>query len=115
MRAQNTRGGSVRQANAKGCRRKQAQPPPGRRLDDRWRERDAGLPRERLAHLARAVHQLGPRPLYELFVELNQGASFQDRVERYAALPADFIKQLGADRLPPVARVVSPTRKGSAP
>jgi hypothetical protein len=56
---------------------------------------------ERLAYLAGRIHALGPRPLCELFHELQAGAPLHERLERYAALPADFIKALGGDRLPP--------------
>ena len=67
------------------------------------------IPRQRLALLTRRVYALGERPLLELFVELEAGADLHERLERYAALPADFIKQLGGDRLP-IARVVKPSR-----
>jgi hypothetical protein len=62
----------------------------------------ASLPRERLAHLARRIHTLGPRPLYELLREREAGAPLHERLEKYAALPADFIRELGGDRLPVV-------------
>ena len=42
------------------------------------------IPRERLRHLAREIHALGPRPLFELFVELEAGADLAERLERYA-------------------------------
>jgi hypothetical protein len=58
------------------------------------------LPRERLRHLARRIHQLGPRPLFELLRELEAGANFHDSLEGHAALDADLIHELGADRLP---------------
>jgi hypothetical protein len=58
-------------------------------------------PRER-ACLARKIRRLGERPLYELLLELSSGAPLHERLERYAALPADFIAALGGDRLPPL-------------
>ena len=58
------------------------------------------IPRERLRQLARRIHALGPRPLYELLRDLEAGAPLHERLERYAALPADFIKALDGDRLP---------------
>lgn len=61
------------------------------------------IPRERLRHLAREIHALGPRPLFELFVELEAGADLAERLERYARLPADVIAALGARDLPPAA------------
>ena len=63
------------------------------------------IPRERLRHLARRIHSLGPRPLYELLAELETGADLGERLERYAALPADFIRAFGGDVLP-IARPV---------
>jgi hypothetical protein len=47
--------------------------------------------------------------LYELLRELEAGAPPHERLEKYAALPSDFIRELGGDRLPPTAR---PVRKG---
>lgn len=58
------------------------------------------IPRERLQHLARRVHRLGERPLFELLAELDAGADLGERLERYAVLPADFIKAFGGDVLP---------------
>jgi hypothetical protein len=69
------------------------------------RDLTPALPRERLACLARRIHALGERPLYELFRELEAGAPLHERLERYAALPADFIAALGGDRLPPLRSV----------
>jgi hypothetical protein len=63
------------------------------------------LPRERLAHLTRAIHRLGERPLLELFLELEHGTELLPVLERYARLPADFIAALDGDRLPPVRSV----------
>ena len=59
------------------------------------------VPRERLAHLTRAIHRLGERPLLELFLELERRAKLRPVLERYAGLPADFIAVLDGDRLPP--------------
>jgi hypothetical protein len=64
------------------------------------------IPRSRLHLLAARVHDLGPRPLAELFLELLAGADPVVRIEVYAALPADFIRALGGDRLPASARAV---------
>jgi hypothetical protein len=65
------------------------------------------IPRSRVHLLAARVHDLGPRPLAELFLELLAGADPVERIEVYAALPADFIRALGGDRLPASARRVS--------
>jgi hypothetical protein len=56
----------------------------------------------RLACLARKIHRLGERPLFELFVELAAGALLVKRLEVYARLDPDFIAALGGDRLPPL-------------
>ena len=60
------------------------------------------LPRARLAHLAREIHRLGERPLYELFRELDAGAPLISRLEAYARLEryAGFIAANDGDRLP---------------
>jgi hypothetical protein len=78
------------------------------RYDFKPRARPQTLPPARLRHLARQVHALGERPLYELLTELEAGLPFAERVEAYAG---PFIKAHGGDRLP-IARVVTPTRKG---
>jgi hypothetical protein len=67
------------------------------------------IPTERLRHLARRIHALGERPLFELLRELEAGAPLRPRLERYAELSADVVERLGADRLP-IARVVRPAR-----
>lgn len=53
----------------------------------------------RLQQLARRVHELGPRPLYELFRELVAGADPTSRIEVYAGLNAEIIQAFGGDRL----------------
>jgi hypothetical protein len=58
------------------------------------------IPRDRLRHLARQIHRLGERPLFELFRELDAGAPLWPRLEVYATLPADFIAAWGGDTLP---------------
>jgi hypothetical protein len=47
-------------------------------------------------------------------LELQAGAPLEERLEAYARLDGDFIRALGGDRLPPTARVVTPTRKRKA-
>jgi hypothetical protein len=64
---------------------------------------DAGLiPLARLAYLARQIHRLGERPLYEIFVELQAGGALGPVLERYARIGrlADFIAANNGDRLP---------------
>jgi hypothetical protein len=57
---------------------------------------------ERLRYLAGRIHALGPRSLYELFRELDNGADLHERFERYSELAplTNFIRDRGADRLP---------------
>jgi hypothetical protein len=67
----------------------------------------------RLRHLVCRIHELGPRALYELFCELDDGAPLRQRLEAYARLNSygDFIRQHGGDRLFPAARLVSGQRR----
>jgi N6-adenosine-specific RNA methylase IME4 len=56
---------------------------------------------ERLRYLAGRIHALGPRPLYELFREFDNGAPLSPALERYADLSAyrDFIRALDSANL----------------
>jgi len=56
----------------------------------------------RLRRLAECIHNLGPRPLFEMLRELDAGAELGPTLEVYAELQAriDFIRELGGDRLP---------------
>jgi hypothetical protein len=56
---------------------------------------------ERLQVLARQLHALGERPLYEWMLEVSRGADPWRRLEAYARLAPlkDFIRQHGGDRL----------------
>jgi len=54
--------------------------------------------RVRLEYLARRLHALGERPLFEFLNELERGAELRASLERYATLPADFIRGYGGDR-----------------
>jgi hypothetical protein len=64
--------------------------------------KQAPVPPERMRRLARRLHGLGPRPLYEFLVELDAGAPLLERLEKYAALDGDFIRTLNGDHLPVV-------------
>jgi len=64
------------------------------------------IPRERLRRLARKIHALGPRPLYELLAEIDAGANFRDRVEVYARLDPNIVRVLGGSDLPSFVRCV---------
>jgi hypothetical protein len=46
----------------------------------------------RLRYLAQRLHALGPRPLFHFIDEIEQGHDLRRYLERYASLPADFIK-----------------------
>jgi hypothetical protein len=63
----------------------------------------AAPPPERIHYLARRLHSLGVRPIYELLLELRDGADLWIRLERYAGLAplAGFIASQGGDHLPP--------------
>jgi hypothetical protein len=54
-----------------------------------------------LQYLARRLHDLGPKPLYHFLDEVELGAPLRRHLERYAALPPDFIKINGGDRSAP--------------
>jgi hypothetical protein len=56
-------------------------------------------PDVRLIHLAERLHQLGPGVLAYLLAELEAGADVRIRAERYAALPADFIRANGGSHI----------------
>jgi hypothetical protein len=57
--------------------------------------------RARLRQLARRIHSLGERPLYELFAELDDGAPLRSTLEAYARLErfSASIRDHGGDRL----------------
>jgi hypothetical protein len=58
--------------------------------------RKPGLP-DRNRELAREVHALGPRPLYELLRELDRGAPLLETLRHYSELLplAGFIERMG--------------------
>jgi hypothetical protein len=62
--------------------------------------------RVRLQYLARRLHGLGERPLFHFLDEVERGADLRPHLERYAALPADFIKANGGDKFAPIVRVI---------
>jgi hypothetical protein len=63
--------------------------------------------RVRRQRLAEQVHELGPAPMLHLLEEIARGADLDERLERYAGLPADFIRVLGGDRFAPNVTVVA--------
>jgi len=54
----------------------------------------------RLQRLAARLHELGLRSKYELLRELAPGADHLIRLEAYARLDADMLRELGGDVLP---------------
>jgi hypothetical protein len=66
----------------------------------------------RLRRLAAQIHRLGPRPLFELFREIDAGSDLPQALERYAKLEplTDLITLLGGDQLPPSVRAVGGRR-----
>jgi hypothetical protein len=98
---QNSGNRALKQAPVRRRKRRTAPPTPA-------------LPPARLAYLAGRIHTVGPRGLYELLLELQQGAPLVPRLEAYARLAElePFLRAQGGDRLPPTARLVTPTRKG---
>jgi hypothetical protein len=62
--------------------------------------------RDRLQYLARRLHGLGERPLFHFLDEFERGADLRPHLERYAALPAAFIKANGGDRFVPALHVI---------
>jgi hypothetical protein len=55
----------------------------------------------RLQYLVTRLHDLGPKPLFHFLDEVERGADPRSHLERYAALPADFIKAHAGDRFAP--------------
>jgi hypothetical protein len=72
--------------------------------------REARL-RLRRQRLVEYLHQLGPAHLYHFLTEVERGAPLWPHVERYAALPAAFIKANGGDQFAPIVHVID----GGAP
>lgn len=65
------------------------------------------IPEARLRCLAERIYALGPRPLFELFCELERGADFGSRLERYAQLDPAVIAAIGANVLPATALLIA--------
>lgn len=71
---------------------------PGFNLSAPPRQAQSRLRRQRLVE---RLHRLGPKPLSHFLDEVERGASIPDHLERYAALPADFILANGGDEFTP--------------
>jgi hypothetical protein len=55
----------------------------------------------RVRALAIRIHDLGPRPLFELMCELAGGADPLSRLEAYGALDPHTVSVLGGSEMPP--------------
>jgi hypothetical protein len=62
--------------------------------------------RLRRQFLVERLHRLGPSPLCHFLAEIERGADLRSHLDRYAALPADFVRVLGGDRFPPALHVI---------
>ncbi len=69
------------------------------------------IPQARLRRLARNIHRLGERPLYELSRELSTEADLRERLERYAELDPGLVANLGGHDLPPPLRLIEQRRR----
>ena len=55
----------------------------------------------RRRRLYEQVFALGPRPSFELLMEIHNGANLDARLARYAAVDPETIRALGGDQFPP--------------
>ena len=67
--------------------------------------------RVRLQYLARRLHALGVKPLYHFLDEVERGEPLRPHLERYAVLPADFIKAHGGKHFPPSLHAIDGGRR----
>lgn len=67
----------------------------------------------RLQQLARRVHALGERPLYEMFRELLNGADPLSTVESYARLDDAVVRALGGAHFRPPCIVAGLEHEGA--
>ena len=74
------------------------------RPDDDGRRRP--IPRSRAYLLGARIHDLGPRALAELLIEILSGCDALAHIEKYAELDPAIVAAVGARDLPPAARTV---------
>jgi hypothetical protein len=82
------------------------------RPDDDGRRRP--IPRSRAYLLGARIHDLGPRALAELLIEILSGCDALARIEKYAELDPAIVAVVGARDLPPAARTVRRPRARSS-
>jgi hypothetical protein len=56
--------------------------------------------RDEIRRLGGHLHALGPRPVAELLLELDEKVDVLARLEAYARLDPSIVKYLGADKPP---------------
>jgi hypothetical protein len=66
----------------------------------------APIPRSRAYLLGARIHDLGPRALAELLIEILSGCDALARIEKYAELDPAIVAAVGARDLPPAAWAV---------
>ncbi|MGO9430917.1 hypothetical protein [Rhodoblastus sp.] len=71
----------------------------------------ASIEPTRLRHLARRLHALGERPLYELMRELVAGADPVARIEVYCRMDPAILCALGGDVLPAMMTAIDGGRQ----
>jgi hypothetical protein len=69
--------------------------------------------RVRLQYLARRLHGLGEKPLFHFLDEVERGEPLRPHLERYAALPAEFIKAHSGDKFQSLAQRNAPDAGGA--
>jgi hypothetical protein len=74
-------------------------------------QRKSGIAPARLRHLARRLHALGERPLYELMRELVAGADPVGRLEVYCRIDPAILAALGGDVLPAMMTAIDGGRQ----
>jgi hypothetical protein len=74
-------------------------------------QRKSGIDAARLRHLARHLHALGERPLYELMRELVAGADPVARLEAYCRIDPAILAALGGVTLPAMMTAIDGGRQ----
>jgi hypothetical protein len=56
----------------------------------------------RRRHLARRLHEAGPRPILECLLDVEKGRDLDEALEDFGRLPTEFYHKTGADDFPPI-------------